>query len=211
MVRRFRRDVVTNDDDVTERPGRAFCQGLAHFGLKLRQSLRRESGFQRRFTDGLPAAGIQWNALCQARLTIGLFPFARHQNRRVRLVRRLFTPVDEGFRLALHVRRVEGLRVENNGGHAVEDGVDAGLQALLVSGLAAGDGAAEDFAQRGEGVAFMLGKGQQGAQRRGLHDRRVGGRFASGVNQRTGRNGFAFMPGDARFAKSNRAGGVVEQ
>ena len=52
--------------------------------------------------------------------------------------------------------------------------------ALLVGGLAAGDGAAEDFAQRGEGVAFMLGKGQQGAQRRGLHDRRVGGRFALG-------------------------------
>lgn len=91
MLRRYRRDVVTNDDDVTERPGRAFCQRLAHFGLKLRQFLRRESGFQRRFADGLPASGIQWNALRQARLTIGFFPFARHQNRRLRIVRRLFT------------------------------------------------------------------------------------------------------------------------
>ena len=52
-----------------------------------------------------------------------------------------------------------------------------------MGGLAAGNGAAEDFAQRGEGVAFMLGKGEQGTQRRRLHDRRVGGRFASGVNQ----------------------------
>lgn len=127
MLRRCRRDVVNNDDDVTERPGRAFCQGLAHFGLKLRQFLRRESGFQRRFADGLPASGIQWNALRQARLTIGFFPFARHQNRRLRIVRRLFTLVDEGFRLALHIRCVEGFRVENNGGHAVEDGINAGL------------------------------------------------------------------------------------
>ena len=49
MLRRCRRDVVNNDDDVTERPGRAFCQGLAHFGLKLRQFLRHigiRSGFQ---------------------------------------------------------------------------------------------------------------------------------------------------------------------
>lgn len=36
-----RRDVVTNDDDARERPGRAFLRGLARGMLELRQDFWR--------------------------------------------------------------------------------------------------------------------------------------------------------------------------
>lgn len=76
-------------------------------------------------------------------------------------MRRLFTPVDKRFGLALHIRRIERFWAENNGGHAVEDGVHAALQRLLMRGFAAGYRAADRFAQRRQRVAFMFGKGQQ--------------------------------------------------
>ena len=57
----------------------------------------------------------------------------------------------------------------------------------------------------------MLGEGEQGAQRRGLHHRRVGGEQPLGVDQATGRHGFPFVPGDTGFTKGDGAGGVVQQ
>ena len=80
-----------------------------------------------------------------------------------------------------------------------------------MGGLPAGERAAEHFAQRRQGIAFVLGEGEQGAQRRGLHHRRVGSGSTLGVNQAAGGHGFAFMPGDAGFTKGDGAGGVVQQ
>ena len=57
----------------------------------------------------------------------------------------------------------------------------------------------------------MLGEGEQGAQRRGLHHRRVGGGQPLGVDQAAGGHGFPFVPGDAGFSKGDGAGGVVQQ
>ncbi len=61
----------------------------------------------------------------------------------------------------LAVRGIERVRAQDHRGHAVKDGVDAGLQALLMGGLPAGERAAEHFAQRRRGIAFMLGEGEQ--------------------------------------------------
>ncbi len=55
-----------------------------------------------------------------------------------------------------------------------------------MGGLPAGERAAEHFAQRRQGIAFVLGEGEQGAQRRGLHHRRVGSGSTLGVNQAAG-------------------------
>ncbi len=80
-----------------------------------------------------------------------------------------------------------------------------------MGGLPAGERAAEHFAQRRQGIAFVLGEGEQGAQRRGLHHRRVGSGSTLGVNQAAGATASPLCRGDAGFTKGDGAGGVVQQ
>lgn len=68
------------------RAGRSAV-GSDHFLLELRQGPGGHTGFAGRFADGLPATGIQRDPLRQAGLTIGFFPFSRHQNRGLLVVR----------------------------------------------------------------------------------------------------------------------------
>ena len=57
----------------------------------------------------------------------------------------------------------------------------------------------------------MLGKGEQRAQWRFLHNGRIGSRSPLSINQTARRNRLTFVPRHARFAKSDGAGRIVQQ
>ena len=85
-------------------------------------------------------------------------------------------PVDKRFRSrALHIRRIERFRAENNGGHAVEDSVHAALQGLLMRGFTAGYRAADKFRASVASASLCVRQRSAGVPSGdALHHRRVG-------------------------------------
>ena len=109
------------------------------------------------------------------------------------------------------MRGVEGLRIEDQGGHAVEDGVAVGFQRGGVGGAAAGERAAEDFAHRRQRVAFVQAERQQRTERRFVHHLRFGSRPPVFVDQIARHHRQPFVIGHPSLAEGDAAGGEIQQ